>query len=228
MDGNGRWAQAKGLLRIMGHREGVKTVKTIVEAAKACDVKILTLYAFSTENWNRPKDEVSGLMGLLKKFLQSELTRMVENDIQLRCIGNIQALPKDVRDVLSTTIAQTKNNTGLILNLALSYGGRNELIQAMQAMAQKCLNGTLSVEAIDEQTVDAHLFTAGLPDPDLVIRTGGERRLSNFLLWQSSYSEIYFSDVPWPEFNKTELQKAITDFTKRQRRYGKTGEQVSP
>ncbi len=228
MDGNGRWAQAKGLLRIMGHREGVKTVRNIVEAAKACDVKILTLYAFSTENWNRPKDEVSGLMGLLKKFLQSELTRMVENDIQLRCIGNIHALPKDVRDVLAATIDQTKDNTSLILNLALSYGGRNELIQAIQTMAQKCLAGTLAVGAIDEQTVGAHLFTAGLPDPDLVIRTGGERRLSNFLLWQSSYSEIYFCDVPWPEFNKAELKKAIADFSGRQRRYGKTGEQVSP
>ena len=228
MDGNGRWAQAKGLMRIMGHREGVKAVQNIVEAARECKVKVLTLYAFSTENWNRPKDEVTGLMSLLKKFLQSELKRMVENDIQLQCIGNIHALPKDVRDALLHTIEKTKNNSTLILNLALSYGGRDELVQAIQTISKKCMDGSLSPNEITEQTVDTHLFTAGLPDPDLVIRTGGEERLSNFLLWQSSYSEIYFCDVPWPEFNKQELEKAILDFSNRQRRYGKTGEQVAP
>lgn len=228
MDGNGRWAQAKGLMRIMGHREGVKTVQTIVEAARQCSIDVLTLYAFSTENWNRPKDEVLGLMGLLKKFLQSELNRMVDNGIQLRCIGNIDALPDDVREILLQTIDKTSNNSNLILNLALSYGGRDELVQAIQAISAECKNGNLNVADICEQTVDSHLFTAGLPDPDLVIRTGGEQRLSNFLLWQSSYAEIYFSTVPWPEFDKHELQKAIDDFTRRQRRYGKTGEQVSP
>lgn len=227
MDGNGRWAQAKGLMRIMGHRAGVKAVQNIVEAARECDVKVLTLYAFSTENWNRPKDEVAGLMSLLKKFLQSELNRMVDNDIQLRCIGNINALPSDVREVLLSTIEKTKHNSTLILNLALSYGGRDELVQAIQTISRKCMDGSLNPEDVTEQTVDAHLFTAGLPDPDLVIRTGGEARLSNFLLWQSSYSEIYFCDVPWPEFNKQELQKAITDFNHRQRRYGKTGAQVT-
>ncbi len=228
MDGNGRWAQAKGLMRIMGHREGVKAVQNIVEAARQCKVNVLTLYAFSTENWNRPKDEVLGLMSLLKKFLQSELNRMVENDIRLQCIGNIHALPQDVQDVLRTTIEKTKNNSTLILNLALSYGGRDELVQAIQAISRECMDTTLLVDEISEQTVDEHLFTANLPDPDLVIRTGGECRLSNFLLWQSSYSEIYFCDVPWPEFNKKELQKAIADYSQRQRRYGKTGAQVSP
>ncbi len=227
MDGNGRWAQAKGLMRIMGHREGVKAVQNIVEAAREIGVQVLTLYAFSTENWNRPKDEVSGLMGLLKKFLQSELNHMVENGIQLRCIGNIRALPQDVQEILLSTINKTKNNTSLILNLALSYGGRDELVQAIQTISRKCLDGSLSPHAISEQTVDEHLFTTGLPDPDLVIRTGGEARLSNFLLWQSSYSEIYFCDVPWPEFTKTELKKAIDDFSSRQRRYGKTGAQIS-
>lgn len=228
MDGNGRWAQAKGLMRIMGHHEGVKAVKTIVEAARESGVEVLTLYAFSTENWNRPKEEVSGLMGLLKKFLQSELEHMLENGIQLRCIGNINALPSDVRNILVETIDSTKHNGKLILNLALSYGGRDELVQAIQTMTQKCLDGALAPQDISEETVSEHLFTAGLPDPDLVIRTGGEARLSNFLLWQSSYSEIYFSPVPWPEFNKKEFQHAIADFQKRQRRFGKTGEQVSP
>ncbi len=228
MDGNGRWAQAKGLKRIMGHREGVKRVQNIVEVAREAGIRILTLYAFSTENWNRPQDEVSGLMNLLKKFLQSELNRMVENGIQLRCIGNIQALPKDVQDILLTTIDTTKQNTQFILNLALSYGGRDEIVQAIQAISRKCLDGTLSPEEITEATVGDHLFTAGLRDPDLIIRTGGEERLSNFLLWQSSYSEIYFTPVPWPEFTQTELHKAIADFQKRQRRFGKTGEQVQP
>lgn len=228
MDGNGRWAQAKGLMRIMGHREGVKAVQTIVEAARDCNVQVLTLYAFSTENWNRPKDEVSGLMALLKKFLQSEFDHMVEHGIQLRCIGNMDALPNDVHDILKATIEKTKQNSSLILNLALSYGGRDELVQAIQTMAAKCVAGTLNPADINEKTVDGHLFTAGLPDPDLVIRTGGECRLSNFLLWQSSYSEIYFTDIPWPEFNKAELQKAIDDFSRRQRRFGKTGAQVSP
>jgi undecaprenyl diphosphate synthase len=228
MDGNGRWAQAKGLKRIMGHREGTKAVQKIVEAAQEAGVEVLTLYAFSTENWNRPKEEVSGLMGLLKKFLLSELNRMVENGIQLRCIGNVQTLPHDVRDILLTTIDKTKQNTKLILNLALSYGGRDELVQAIQAISKKCMSGTLNPEDICSDTVEEHLFTAGLPDPDLVIRTGGEARLSNFLLWQSSYSEIYFTTVPWPEFNKNELHKAIADFQNRQRRFGKTGEQVLP
>jgi undecaprenyl diphosphate synthase len=227
MDGNGRWAQAKGLMRIMGHREGVKAVKNIVTAARECNIQILTLYAFSTENWNRPKDEVSGLMSLLKKFLQNELNHMLENGVQLRCIGNINALPADVQEILNQTITRTKDNNTIILNLALSYGGRDELVQAIQAISKKCLDGSLTPEEISEQTVDEHLFTADLPDPDLVIRTGGEARLSNFLLWQSSYAEIYFCDVPWPEFTKAELQKAITDFAHRQRRYGKTGDQVS-
>ncbi|MDA3970883.1 MAG: isoprenyl transferase [Desulfobulbaceae bacterium] len=228
MDGNGRWAQARGLMRIMGHREGVKAVQNIVEGAQESGIEVLTLYAFSTENWNRPKDEVSGLMGLLKKFLQSGLDNMVENGIQLRCIGNMHALPEDVQDVLRTTIDTTKQNTKLILNLALSYGGRDEMVQAMQAISRKCMDGTLSPDDICAETVDEHLFTAGLRDPDLVIRTGGEERLSNFLLWQSSYSEIYFTKVPWPEFTKNELHKALADFQKRQRRFGKTGEQVHP
>ena len=228
MDGNGRWAQAKGLMRIMGHREGVKAVKKIIEAARECNIQVLTLYAFSTENWHRPKDEVSSLMGLLKKFLQNELNQMMENGVQLRCIGNIRDLPVDVQEILYTTIAQTKNNDTIILNLALSYGGRDELVQAIQTISKKCMEGALAPQDISEKIVDEHLFTTGLPDPDLVIRTGGEARLSNFLLWQSSYAEIYFTDVPWPEFTKTELQKAIADFTHRQRRYGKTGAQVSP
>lgn len=226
MDGNGRWAQAQGLIRLMGHKAGVKTVKKIVETAQEMTIGVLTLYAFSTENWQRPKDEVSGLMSLLKSYLKSELNSMLKSDIQLRAIGDLKRLPPDVYDVLSDTIERTKNNKGLVLNLALNYGGRSELIQAFKTIGQKLVSGQIQEEDITEDLVSSHLYTHGLPDPDLLIRTGGEARLSNFLLWQASYSEIYFTDTPWPDFNRDSLTEAILHYQQRQRRFGKTGEQV--
>ncbi len=226
MDGNGRWAQARGLIRLMGHKAGVKAVKEIVEAAREMTIPILTLYAFSTENWGRPKDEVSGLMALLKNYLKSELESMLKNDIQLRAIGDLKRLPPDVYAILTETIDRTKGNKSLILNLALNYGGRSELLQAIKNIAHKVQSGDVQEEDITENLVSNHLYTRGLPDPDLLIRTGGEARLSNFLLWQASYAEIYFTDTPWPEFNKKCLQEAIADYQQRQRRFGKTGEQV--
>lgn len=226
MDGNGRWAQAQGLMRLMGHKAGVKAVKEIVEAAREMGLPVLTLYAFSTENWHRPHDEVAGLMALLKNYLKSELTALLDNDIQLRAIGDLRRLPTDVHEVLTDTIERTKANKALVLNLALNYGGRHELVQAVQAIGRALQHGDLQVEDITEELISSRLYTHGLPDPDLLIRTGGEARLSNFLLWQASYAEIYFTDTPWPAFNKACLHQAIADYQQRQRRFGKTGEQL--
>jgi len=226
MDGNGRWAQQQGKPRIMGHRAGVESVQDIVRAARELGIGVLTLYAFSTENWKRPPLEVQTLMGLLKTFLESELTTMVLNNVSLRCLGQKDRIPAEVREVLERVIRETAGNSGLILNLALSYGGRNEITQAVQAIARKCTDGLLSPEAIDETVLAQHLYTGGLPDPDLLIRTGGETRLSNFLLWQASYAELYFTEILWPDFRKQNLLAAILDFQKRQRRFGKTGEQA--
>ena len=226
MDGNGRWAEQQGKPRIMGHRAGVESVQDIVRAARELGIGVLTLYAFSTENWKRPPLEVQALMGLLKSFLESELATMVHNNVSLRCLGQKERIPAEVRKVLERVIQETAGNTGLILNLALSYGGRSEIAQAVQAIAQKCLAETLTPGEIDQSVLEQHLYTAGLPDPDLVIRTGGETRLSNFLLWQASYAELYFTEILWPDFRKKDLLHAILDFQKRQRRFGKTGEQA--
>ena len=226
MDGNGRWAEQQGKPRIMGHRAGVESVQDIVRATRELGIGVLTLYAFSTENWKRPPLEVQALMGLLKTFLESELATMVRNNVSLRCIGQKDRIPQEVREIMERVIQETAGNTGLILNLALSYGGRSEITQAVQAIAQKCMDGTLSPEAIDQAVLEQHLYTAGLPDPDLMIRTGGETRLSNFLLWQASYAELYFTEILWPEFRKQDLLTAILDFQNRQRRFGKTGEQA--
>jgi undecaprenyl diphosphate synthase len=226
MDGNGRWAQQQGKPRLMGHRAGVESVQEIVRAARELGIGVLTLYAFSTENWKRPPLEVQALMGLLKTFLESELTTMVRNNVSLRCLGQKDRIPPEVRTVLERVIRETADNTGLILNLALSYGGRSEITQAVQAIARKCVAGALSPEAIDQAVLEQHLYTAGLPDPDLLIRTGGETRLSNFLLWQASYAELYFTEILWPDFRKPDLLTAILDFQRRQRRFGKTGEQA--
>ena len=226
MDGNGRWAEQQGKPRIMGHRAGVESVQDIVRAARELGIGVLTLYAFSTENWKRPPLEVQALMGLLKSFLESELATMVHNNVSLRCLGQKERIPAEVRKVLERVIQETAGNTGLILNLALSYGGRSEITQAVQAIAQKCQAGTLNPAEIDQSVLEQHLYTAGLPDPDLVIRTGGETRLSNFLLWQASYAELYFTEILWPDFRKKDLLHAILDFQKRQRRFGKTGEQA--
>jgi len=226
MDGNGRWAKKRGLPRIVGHQQGVRSVKEIVRAAREFGIKTLTLYAFSTENWRRPALEVQALMALLRKYLQNERRDLEANNVRLQTIGQTEKLPKEVRAVLEEVIAQTAKNTGLILNLALSYGGRSEIARAARLIAEKCRQGEIDSEEISEELFARHLYTAGLPDPDLVIRTGGEHRLSNFLLWQASYSELYITETMWPDFRKTQLLAALIDFAGRERRFGATGEQV--
>ncbi|WP_425389243.1 isoprenyl transferase [Desulfobulbus elongatus] len=227
MDGNGRWAEERHRPRLFGHKAGVDSVREVVETAREIGVEVLTLYAFSTENWNRPAGEVSGLMGLLKSYLQSELRTMVRNDIRLHCLGEQDRLSEDVRDVLRQVIADTRSCRGMTLNLALSYGGRSELVLACREMARQCQEGALDWRTFSETTISDHLFTAGQPDPDLVIRTGGEHRLSNFLLWQASYAELYFTETRWPDFRKQQFLDAVHTFHLRQRRFGKTGAQVT-
>ena len=226
MDGNGRWAKRQGQPRLFGHKNGVNSVQEVVESAGDMGVEVLTLYAFSTENWKRPADEVGGLMGLLKIYLQKEMSKMVKNSIRLTCIGDITKLPSDVRDVLEKTMLQTAGNRKLTLNLALSYGGRAEMVQAIQKIATEVRDGHLEPSAIDEALIDSSLYTADLPDPDLLIRTGGEARLSNFLLWQASYAEIYFTDIMWPDFRRDAFNEAVAEFQRRERRFGKTSAQV--
>ena len=227
MDGNGRWAEQRGLPRAMGHKTGVESVREIVETAGELNIEVLTLYAFSTENWRRPAMEVQALMTLLRAYLESQLTLMLEKGVRLRCSGQIDRLPKDVQALLHKAIDQTAANRGLILNLALSYGGRGEIVRAAQRLAQQCLNGSLKPDDITEERFGGELYTAGLPDPDLLIRTGGESRLSNFLPWQTSYSELHFSPILWPDFRKPQFLAALLDFQGRQRRFGKTGAQVA-
>jgi len=230
MDGNGRWAEKRNLPRIMGHKAGSESVKKIVTTARELNLEVLTLYAFSTENWKRPSMEVQGLMTLLKTYLKSELDKMLKNNISLRCLGDIDKLPADVRKVLVQVIRETgdreEGSPGLILNLALNYGSRAEIIRAARIMAEKCLAGQFSPEDFSEKLFASHLYTAGLPNPDLLIRTGGESRLSNFLLWQASYSEIYITETMWPDFEGENLVEAINYYQSRERRFGKTSEQV--
>jgi undecaprenyl diphosphate synthase len=226
MDGNGRWAEKRHEPRLFGHKAGADSVRNVVEAARELGIKVLTLYAFSSENWNRPTREVSGLMSILKKFLVSELSRMQKNDIRLSCIGELERLPDEVRTVLLDSIAKTSANSAMVLNLALSYGARDELAKAARRLAEACLAGKMKPDEITPELISAHLDTADLPDPDLLIRTGGEARLSNFLLWQLSYAEIYFTDVMWPDFRKEIFLKAILDYQKRERRFGRTGAQL--
>jgi len=230
MDGNGRWAKQRRLPRIMGHKTGTKSVKNIVKTASELNLEVLTLYAFSTENWKRPSFEVQGLMTLLKTYLKAEQQNMVDNKISLRCIGEIEMLPQDVRKVLAEVIQETARNseeeTGLILNLALSYGGRFEIVRAARAMAEKCVSGQFDPEDFSENLFASHLYTAGLPDPDLLIRTGGQSRLSNFLLWQLSYAELYMTETMWPDFNEEKFFEALIDFQSRERRFGQTSEQL--
>ena len=226
MDGNGRWAEERRRPRLFGHKAGVDSVREIVEVAREIGIEVLTLYAFSTENWSRPSGEISGLMGLLKSYLQSELRNMLRNDIQLRCLGEQDRLPEDVQAVLRQTIVDTQTCRSMTLNLALSYGGRSELVQAFREIAKQCQEGTLDWLTLSETTINEHLFTAGQPDPDLLIRTGGEHRLSNFLLWQASYAELYFTETRWPDFKKDQFLEAINIFSRRQRRFGKVSAQL--
>jgi len=226
MDGNGRWAQQRKRPRIFGHKAGVDSVRSVVEAAREIGVKHLTLYAFSTENWHRPGIEVAGLMSLLKTYLEAELDTMKSNQIRLGCFGQKERLPEDVRKMLERVIAETAGCTGMRLNLALSYGSRSEMVSGIREIARKCRLAELDVERIDEQLISNHLYSSGQPDPDLLIRTGGEQRLSNFLLWQLSYAEIYFTETMWPDFGKPQFLEALMAFGNRQRRFGRTGEQL--
>ena len=226
MDGNGRWAQKRHRPRLFGHKAGVDSVRAVVETARELKIKHLTLYAFSTENWQRPGEEVKGLMALLKTYLQVELANMKKNQIRLACFGQKDRLPGDVREVLEQVMADTAACTGMRLNLALSYGSRAELVHAVRTIAEDCRADRLAVDAIDDQLISDLLYSNGQRDPDLLIRTGGEQRLSNFLLWQLSYAEIYFTEIMWPDFRKAQFIEAVREYAGRQRRYGKTGAQV--
>ncbi len=226
MDGNGRWAKQKGKNRIFGHKNGVVSVRECVEASGELGVKYLTLYAFSTENWNRPVTEVEALMGLLVTSLHSELKNLVENNVILKTIGDIEKLPRQVRSNLEDVVAKTSQNTGLTLILALSYSSRWEIVHAMRKIAWMVEQKQLDPKAITEETISSQLSTSGIPDPELLIRTSGEFRISNFLLWQIAYCELYFSKKMWPDFRKDDLYEAILDFQNRERRFGKTSEQL--
>lgn len=227
MDGNGRWAKQKGLLRTIGHENGTKSVKNTVEACAELGIQNLTLYAFSTENWNRPKFEVETLMKLLISSLKKELATLQKNNIRLNAIGNLTNLPSKVQKELEEVIESTAANTRMTLTLALSYGAREELVQAVKKISDKVKNNIISLDAIDESIINKHLYTHNLPDVDLVIRTSGEHRISNFLLWQIAYAEFYFSEVLWPDFKKEHLHEAILSYQNRERRFGKTSEQIS-
>lgn len=220
MDGNGRWAKARHLPRVEGHRNAVKTVRDVVEACGELEIEALTLYAFSTENWKRPGFEVRALMRLLREQLRKQTEELNENNVQLRVIGQIDRLPKTVRRELENSIELTKNNTGLVLNLALNYGGRQEIVQAVHKIAYAVKNGSLGLDEINEEQFANCLYTSNLPDPDLLIRTSGEMRISNFLLWQLAYSELYITPVLWPDFTRRDLFIAIVDYQKRNRRFG--------
>ena len=226
MDGNGRWAKTKGKNRLFGHRNGAKAVQKIVKEAVRLGIKNLTLYAFSTENWKRPKIEVNTLMSLLINALKKELSQMVENNIRLNAIGNLDKLPEAVQIELNETIALTQNNSSMVLTLALNYGGKEELTQAFKEIAFKVKNNIISPENVDETIINKHLYPQNLPDVDLLIRTSGEQRISNFLLWKIAYAELYFSEVLWPEFNESDFHLAIHNYQKRERRFGKTSEQL--
>jgi undecaprenyl diphosphate synthase len=226
MDGNGRWAKARMLPRIMGHRKGVETVRLIVEECSKIGIGYLTLFAFSAENWSRPKTEVRSLMSLLKKYIRMEVPRMMRNNIRFNVIGNRDELPVDVRDALDEAMHLTAANSGLTLTLALSYGARQEILQAAKALAADIAGGRLAAETVTESLFADYLYTAALPEPDLLVRTSGEMRISNFLLWQLAYTELYFTDTNWPDFNRNELYLALADYQSRERRFGLTSEQL--
>jgi undecaprenyl diphosphate synthase len=228
MDGNGRWAKKKGALRIFGHRNAVDAVREVTEGCGELGIKYLTLYAFSTENWNRPKAEIDGLMELLVNTLKQEIKRLNENGVKLKTIGDISQLPRSCQENLSWAIDKTKDNKGLTLILALSYSGRWEITQAVKEIARKVKSGNLEPDAINEQIFENYLTTSGIPDPELLIRTSGELRVSNFLLWQIAYTELFITPTLWPDFRKETLYEAILSYQQRERRFGKTSEQLNP
>jgi len=226
MDGNGRWAKLKGKPRIFGHKNGVDSVKQVIEGCAEIGVNYLTMYAFSTENWNRPKLEVKTLMALLVSSLKKELKTLQKNNIKLNAIGTIKNLPEKAQKELAEVIEKTKNNNTLTLTLALSYGSREEIVNVIKNISKKVVNNKLKIEEIDEKIINNHLYTFSLPDVDFMIRTSGEKRISNFLLWQIAYAELYFTDTLWPDFRKENLFKAILEYQNRERRFGKTSEQI--
>ncbi|WP_456431924.1 isoprenyl transferase [Thermosulfuriphilus sp.] len=226
MDGNGRWAQRRGLPRIAGHREGLESVRAIVREARQIGIKVLTLYAFSKENWKRPRREVAALMGLLRFYLKRELPELKKQSIKLMAIGEVELLPPKAYRALQEAMEETAQGRGMILNLALSYGGRSEIALAARRIAKACLEGKIQPEDVDESLFASYLYTAQLPDPDLIIRTSGEMRLSNFLLYQSAYSELYITPVLWPEFREKEFLEALEEYQGRERRFGLTSEQI--
>jgi len=226
MDGNGRWAKKNGMDRFMGHKEGVVSVKKVSEAVGRLGIDYLTLYTFSTENWTRPQEEVNALMDLMITAIQNESEDLMTNNVRLKVIGDMDRLPPETADNLIKTIRRTSKNTGLNLTLALSYSSRWEITEAVKAIAAEVKSGTLNIDRINEKTISEHLASYPYPDPDLLIRTGGEQRISNYLLWQSAYTELFFTDTHWPDFREEELYAAIVDFQQRERRFGKTGEQL--
>lgn len=226
MDGNGRWAKARGLERGEGHREGVSSIRRVVEAASKISIPYLTLYAFSTENWSRPTDEVNGLMDLMVYAITRETDALKKNNVRIRCIGDMDRLPEHARGALEECIQDTKNGTGLTLILALSYSSKWEIVEATRRIVSEVMQGSLKENDITEELIDQHLTTRGIPDPDLLVRTGGEQRISNFLLWQCAYSEFYFTETYWPDFGEEDFFHAVIDYQGRERRFGKTSEQV--
>lgn len=228
MDGNGRWAKHRGKKRVFGHQKGVKAVQKIVEEAARLKVPYLTLFAFSTENWNRPKEEIGTLMKLLVRSLREELEKMLKNNIRLTTIGATDRLPTQVQKELELVVEKTKNNSNMVLTLALSYGGREEIQRATREIAVLVKNNIISPEKIDESIINRHLYAQNLPDVDLLIRTSGEQRISNFMLWHLAYAELYFTSTCWPDFDEKELHAALLNYQNRERRFGKTSEQVNP
>ena len=226
MDGNGRWAKQKGMIRAFGHQNGTQTVNNVVEACSDINVTHLTLYAFSTENWNRPKYEVDALMTIMVNSLRKELPTMMAKDVQVTAIGNVDKLPNNVKKVINEVIDKTKDNKKIRLSLALSYGSREELTQVVKEIASKVKNNIISTDDIDASVINKHLYTHDMPDVDLLIRTSGEHRISNFLLWQIAYAELYFCDVLWPDFTPEHLFEAVINYQNRERRFGKTSEQI--
>lgn len=226
MDGNGRWAKQRGKIRLFGHSNAVQSVRDTVEIAAEIGIKNLTLYAFSTENWNRPKDEVFGLMDLLVTTIGKEVKRLNENNIRLTTIGDFNSLPKRAQDKMNKAFELTKNNTHMTLTIALSYSAKWEMVNAVKQIAEKVKKGSLTVENINERTISENMATVGMPDPELMIRTSGEQRISNFMLWQLAYAELYFTEKLWPDFRKQDFVDAIIDFQNRERRFGKTTEQI--
>lgn len=226
MDGNGRWAKSRALPRIMGHRQGMESVREVVTVCRELGVEVLTLFAFSAENWQRPRREIRALMSLLKKYIRSEIDKLNRNQIRVNFIGDIERLPEDVKPFLDEAKQKTAMNTGMILNLALSYGGRQEIVRAASRLAAAAVRGEVSPEDITEEMFSSYLFTAGQPDPDLLIRTSGEQRVSNFLLWQIAYAELYVTNILWPDFRRKHLYQALLDYQKRKRRFGLTDEQL--